>query len=128
MNKTSSHILRIGLAITFIWIGILIFREPEAWGSYILPWAVELLPMPIKEIVMGTAVLDIAIGIFLLIRPVVWIASLLGSVHLIMVLITSGINEGTVRDIGLLAGIVALMIDSLPQTITARIKSWGRSN
>ncbi|OGI95529.1 hypothetical protein A2917_03170 [Candidatus Nomurabacteria bacterium RIFCSPLOWO2_01_FULL_42_17] len=124
MNKISLHILRTGLAITFIWIGILIFRNPEAWGGYISPWALELIPIPIREAMIGTALLDMAIGIFLLFNSFVWIAALLGTLHLIIVLITSGINDVTIRDIGLLGAIVALFIDSLPASIGDKIKSW----
>src|SRR3989344_985984 len=112
MNKTSFHILRVGLAITFLWIGVLIFKHPEAWGGYMQPWALDLLPIPIKEAMIGTAILDIAIGILLLIDSFVWLAATVGGIHLIIVLTVSGINEGTVRDIAILAGAVALMIDS----------------
>ena len=35
MNRTSFHILRVGLAVTFLWIGILILKNPEAWGGYL---------------------------------------------------------------------------------------------
>src|SRR3989344_727311 len=117
MNKTSFHILRVGLAITFLWIGILIFKNPEAWGGYMAPWAIELLPIPIKEAMIGTAFLDVAIGALLLIDSFVWLAALVGAIHLIIVLAVSGINEATVRDIAILAGIVALMADSLPASI-----------
>ena len=117
MKKTPFHILRIGLAITFIWVGILIWNEPDAWGSYLMPWAVKLLPMPIGEMMMGTAILDIVIGILLLTNYFVWIAAAIGGAHLAIVLITSGINEGTVRDIGLLAAAVALAVENLPENL-----------
>jgi len=42
MDKASFHILRIGLAVTFLWIGVLILRNPEAWGGYMRPWAAGL--------------------------------------------------------------------------------------
>ncbi|HEX9664498.1 MAG TPA: hypothetical protein VGA49_01610 [Patescibacteria group bacterium] len=111
MKQFSLLILRIGLAITFIWIGVLIFRQPEAWGGYLQPWAANLLPIPIKEAMLGVAVLDIFIGILILSRPVAWLAALIGSFHLLTVLIGSGINDVTVRDIGLLAGMLAIVAD-----------------
>ena len=126
MHKTSFHILRVGLAITFLWIGILIIKAPEAWGGYLQPWAANLLPIPIKEAMIGTAVLDIIIGFLFLIDSFVWIAALAGAIHLIIVLTVSGINEGTVRDIGILSGVIALMADSLPVTIVNKIKSWQK--
>ncbi len=126
MKKTSFHILRIGLAITFFWIGVLIFREPEAWGGYISPWALDLLPMSIKDAMIGTAILDMILGVLFLINSFVWLAALIGSGHLLMVLLVSGINEGTVRDIGILAGTMALTAEFLPERLANKIRSWRK--
>jgi uncharacterized membrane protein YphA (DoxX/SURF4 family) len=124
MKKPSFHILRVGLAITFLWIGILIFKNPEAWGGYIQPWAEKLLPMPIKDIMIGTAFLDMAIGFLLLIDVLVpWVA-LIGGLHLVTVLTVSGINEGTVRDIAILAGAFAIFFDSMPKFIEDKFIAW----
>ena len=115
MQKTSFHILRVGLAITFLWIGVLILKEPEAWGGYLQPWAAGLLPVPIAQAMIGTAFLDIAIGVLLLFDSFVWLAALVGAIHLMIVLVVSGITDITVRDIGILAAAVALVADSLPK-------------
>jgi len=121
MNKTSFQILRVGLAITFLWIGVLIFKNPEAWGKYLQPWAAGLLPIPLAQVMIGTAILDITIGVLLLVDNLTWLAALFGAIHLVMVLMVSGITDITVRDIGLLVGMLAIMIDSLPQPIIRRI-------
>ena len=118
------HILRVGLAITFLWIGILIFKAPESWGTgFIQPWAADLLPVPIREAMIGAAILDVAIGAFLLINVFTWIAALIGSLHLIVVLVISGINAITIRDIGLLAGTIALFATTVP----ARFMLWRQT-
>ena len=121
MKKTSLHFLRVGLAITFLWIGVLIFKNPEAWGGYLQPWAAGLLPIPLTQEMIGTAILDITIGALLLIDILTWLAALVGAIHLVIVLTVSGITDITVRDLGLLAGTLALMIDSLPQSLIGRI-------
>lgn len=123
MKRTSFHILRVGLAITFLWIGVLIFKTPEAWGGYLQPWAVGLLPIPIAQAMIGTAILDIAIGFLLLIDSFVWVAALVGAIHLVIVLTVSGITDITVRDIAILAAAVAIMADSLPKNFTDKIMS-----
>src|SRR3989344_170200 len=112
MKKTSFHILRVGLGITFVWVGVLIFKEPQAWGGYLQPWAAGFLPIPLEQAMMGTAILDIVIGALFLIDCFTWLAALVGALHLITVLTVSGITDITVRDIGLLAGTVALAVDS----------------
>lgn len=114
MKKIAFDILRIGLAITFLWIGFLILKEPEAWGGYIQPWANNFLLLPLKMTMIGAAILNILVGFFLLINYFTWIAALIGSLHLIIILIVSGVNAITVRDIGLLGATISLFINSAP--------------
>lgn len=121
MNKVSFHILRVSMAITFIWIGVLILRSPESWGGYLLPWAVKLLPIPIEQALISTAIMDIIIGILLLIDWKTWIAGTLGSLHLVIVLATTGISDITIRDIGLLGAMIALSMEALPFKIKSLI-------
>lgn len=113
MRTASFHILRVGTAITFLWIGVLIFKNPESWGGYLQPWAAGLLPIPLAQAMMGTAVLDIAIGVLLLIDSFAWLAALVGAIHLIIVLTVSGITDITVRDIAVLSAALAIAADSL---------------
>ena len=115
MSKSSFHLVRVGIAITFLWIGILIVKQPEAWGGYLRPWAVRLLPVPLEQVMLGTAIIDIIIGALLLVDRLTHIAAFAGALHLTVVLITSGITDITVRDVGLLAASLAVMIDSLPK-------------
>ena len=122
MKKTSFHILRVGLAITFLWIAVLIFKEPEAWGAMLQPWAAGLLPIPIETAMIGTAILDLLIGFLLLLDVWVLLAAILGTIHLLIVIITVGINPITVRDLGLLAGTLALLVDSLPADLIKKLR------
>ncbi|MBI2042591.1 MAG: hypothetical protein HYT21_02520 [Candidatus Nealsonbacteria bacterium] len=113
MKGASFHIARIGTAITFLWIGILIFQNPAAWAGFIQPWAANLLPLPVETIMIGTAVFDLVIGFLLLIDFLSWQAALLGSLHLLLVLTVAGINVVTVRDIAILSGTVSLVFAGL---------------
>ncbi len=117
MKNSSFHILRVGLAIVFLWIGVLIFKSPEGWGTLIQPWAAGLLPFPLETAMIGTAILDIIIGFLLLIDidHFVLVGSLLGGLQVLGVLIVTGINDITVRDIAILAACLAFFINSLPK-------------
>ncbi|MDA2922594.1 hypothetical protein MYX07_05015 [Patescibacteria group bacterium AH-259-L07] len=124
MKSSAYHILRVGIAITFLWVGILILKEPGIWGLYLQPWAAGLLPIPLKVAMIITAFLDISVGVFLLIDVLVWHAALLGALHLAIVLSVSGINAITFRDIGLFAATLALAINAWPD----KFNLWKRKN
>lgn len=122
MNKAGFHILRVGLGVTFLWIGVLIFKQPEAWGGYLQPWAAHFLPVPLSQAMFGTAILDIIIGFLFLVDILTWLASLLAIIHLIIVLTVSGITDITVRDIAILAAALAIFLDSLPKNFLEKFK------
>lgn len=118
MNKKAFNILRLGLAITFIWIGVMILQDPIAWAGYIQPWALKFIPGSLSLNMQITGIMDVAVGLLLLVNSTVWIGALFGAVHLVVVLITSGITEITVRDIGLLFASVALFMESMPMWLS----------
>lgn len=113
--KSATLLLQVGLAITFFWIGLLILQDPLAWGSYMQPWAYNLLPAPIEQVMTTTAYFDMATGFLFLIPHTAFIAGVLAALHLVGVIATSGINEGTVRDIGLLAASIAVVLLYFPK-------------
>lgn len=123
MKNLSLLILRIGLGITFLWIGILIWQNPESWGGYLQPWAVRLLPVPLTQAMLSTAVLDIAVGGLLILGWWAILAAAVGALHLLVILITSGITDITIRDVGLLAAALALIINLLSEEKINKIKS-----
>lgn len=114
MNTTAYRILRIGLGITFVWVGVLILLEPTVWAGFLQPWAAELLPFPVIPMMIGTGILDIVIGVLLVLNLFTWLAALVGGLHLLVVLVTTGISNITVRDIGLLAAAFALFFEKKP--------------
>jgi len=108
MQDKSFLFLRLGMGITFIWIGFYIWQAPEGWGNYLQPWAKNLLLFPIKETMLANAVLDIVIGVLFLLNKFMRIAALVAAIHLLSILIVSGINAITVRDIGLLGAALTI--------------------
>lgn len=116
------HLLRLGLGITFLWVGVMIFQDPVGWSTYIQPWAARLIPGPLVMAMQATAALDLAVGVFLLLGVFVWAAAALGAAHLMIVLVTVGANATTVRDIGLLAASLSLALSEWPD----RLKFWKK--
>lgn len=114
-----------GLAITFLWIGVLVFQDPASWGSYIQPWAVQLLPATVFSTMIGVAILDVLVGLFLLFDVLTWVAAFVGAVHILLVLVASGITDITIRDVGLLTGSLALCFEGLPHWV---LVSFGKKS
>ena len=123
MKSSSFHILRVGIGITFLWVGVLIFRDPQAWGTLLQPWAAGLIGSSLEQAMISAAILDLAVGGLLLINVFVWPAAILGAFHLAIVLTTVGINAITFRDIGLLAGTLALAVHAWPAWLRLKKKS-----
>lgn len=121
MTNASKLVLRVGIGITFLWIGILIFRDPTGWAAFIQPWAAKLIPGSIQTAMLQTAVLDMIIGVLLILGLWTWLASLLGVIHLIIVLVTAGITDVTARDIGLLAASLSLFLGSAKPSFLQKI-------
>ncbi|KKS77693.1 MAG: hypothetical protein UV74_C0013G0121 [Candidatus Woesebacteria bacterium GW2011_GWB1_43_14] len=111
MKGSSLHILRVGLAITFLWVGLLILKDPVGWGGYINDSFLTYFPVDIKMMMQTTAIFDLVVGLWLLLDYKLWVPASLAVIHLASVLLVSGINAITVRDIGLLSALLALLIE-----------------
>ncbi len=117
MRKSGFHILRVGIAITFLWIGVLILKDPVGWSGYIQPWAANLIPVPLTQVMLVTAFFDIVVGVLFLVDIFTWIAALAALFHIATVLIVSGINQVTIRDVGLLAASLSLLVGTFPSNL-----------
>lgn len=115
MKKISNFILRFGLGIVFIWFGYLIFKNPEAWGSLIQPWAIARLPVSLDLLMKGAAIFDFVIGVWLIVGFLVWIPAFLAFAHLaITIAVTaSGFDNVIIRDIGLACASLSLFFRKL---------------
>lgn len=117
MKSYSSNILRVGVGITFLWIGLLIFKDPTLWGDYLQDWAVALVPVSTKTAMMATAALDILIGFLLIVNLYTWIIATVAAIHMFVVLVSSGITAITIRDIPILVASIALAIEFWPNDV-----------
>lgn len=111
MKHASYHILRVGLGITFLWIGILIIQNPAAWFDYLLPWSKNLLDGWAINIMYLIASSDLLIGLLLLVDAMLWLVTIIGILHLLAALLATGITALTVHDITLIAALIAVYIE-----------------
>ncbi len=129
MKNIAMWTLRGGLAVTFIWIGYMVLQNPAGWGKSIQPWALQVLPDPVENFMVLTGFFDIAIGIMLLINPLVGIGSALGALHLAGVVLGISSSGIIARDLGLLGACLALAIETFPWSLVDKFfHKIGRSS
>jgi uncharacterized membrane protein YphA (DoxX/SURF4 family) len=104
-------VLRLGLAIVFGWFGIDKFLHVEAWYGWIPGW-LAFVPQDAFLYVLGSA--EVIIALLLLGGKYVRFASIACAAFLAGVVLSFGINEVTVRDIGLIAAALALALSPQP--------------
>lgn len=126
MNKIAYNILRIGLGITFLWMGILIWQSPELFGSFLQSGIAERIP-DLAQAMKGAAVLDIVVGVMLLTGLWTWLWALIGALHLVAVIVGIGGFGGiTARDTGLLLACVSLVVLKWPSKKLKGDQSTGK--
>lgn len=121
MRKTAFYILRIGMGISFILISLLILKGPSIWGAYLAGWARDLIPFSIEATMTLVGIIDLIIGILFVFDILTWIAALVASIHIIIILITTGIDGIIVRDIGMLAGTLSIFAASVPDKLFVKL-------
>ncbi len=114
MNRVNVafFILRVGLALTFVYAGVDFLRQPEAWVGWLPEWLKRLSPLKDEPLLYTIGVAHILLSAFLFISKYARVASTLLVLYLLGILLTSSPASWIIvfRDIGLLAAAIALSI------------------
>lgn len=111
-KKLASFFLRIGLATVFLYAGIATFLNPTAWIGFIPAWVRSIIPTNIFLLIH--AVLDIAIGMWLITGRKPFYASVVAGLALLAIIVFNlGALDIIFRDIAIFFSAVALMILNL---------------
>lgn len=100
--------LRWGLGLTFLWIGVDMFREPNAWLGYIP----EQVPLGLsrEQGLLAAGVFDAALGALFFTNFMPALVGILAAVHLVGILAVHGIDAVLIRDVGLLGAALAVTV------------------
>ncbi|MFA6039272.1 MAG: hypothetical protein WCV62_00905 [Candidatus Peribacteraceae bacterium] len=123
MQRNALLLLRTGLAITFIWVGVLILRDTSMWAYPILPWAKRLLTVggSLKPVLQAVAVLDILVGAALILNLGSWIAATVGVVVLTAALVVTGASGALATNFGLLGACLATLLLTAPDSLLKKL-------
>jgi uncharacterized membrane protein YphA (DoxX/SURF4 family) len=110
--KLPSLFLRLGLATVFIWFGVDKFLHPQYWIDAWLPQMVinilDSIQLSTEVFVYLNGIFEVVIGSSLLANLYTKFSSVLALGFLVTIIIFNGFNEITVRDIGLMGGLLSL--------------------
>jgi hypothetical protein len=111
--------LKIGLGVAFILMGGNILKEIGAWAKFYdesgPDWIKSILPVSGKTLMLLTGYYDIANGVWLFTPWLTFLSALLAAVHLVQVLLVTGIKSpDSFRDVGLFFCSIALFVLTFP--------------
>lgn len=106
--------IRIGLAIVYCWFGVDKFIRPDYWINAWMPaWAqhiAQALGMSTTDAVILIGIFEVLVATSLVTGFFIRVFAVIAIVFLATGLVVHGFNEVLVRDIGLIAGLLALAI------------------
>lgn len=116
MRSLSPIILRIGIALVFLWFGTQQLTNAAAWTRLIPEFIISMSGLSATTLVHFNGAFEIVFGIALLIGFFTRITSFLLALHLLSITFTVGYGPIGVRDFGLSMATIAIFlygVDSL---------------
>ena len=115
MKKYAPTVLRIGIALVFMWFGFQQFTNPEAWISYLPKFVTHITPLDGYQIILLDGVFELVFASALLLGYYTRFTALILALHLLDITFIVGFDAVGVRDFGLsLATIAIFMFGSSP--------------
>lgn len=113
-------VLRVGLAILFLWFGFSQFLDQAAWTSWVPEWAIAFTGLEAEMIVLLNGGLEIALGILLALGLYIRPAAIILGLHLALITFEIGLNSVGMRDFAIMMATFALaLLPPDPYTLDA---------
>jgi uncharacterized membrane protein YphA (DoxX/SURF4 family) len=111
--KYSNLVIRLGLAIVFLWFGIDKFFHPDYWVNAWVPQSVSSLAISFKirlvDVVYLSGIFEVLVGISLVTNIFIVFFSSAALLFLGSIMIFNGFSEVIVRDVGLAGALLSLI-------------------
>jgi uncharacterized membrane protein YphA (DoxX/SURF4 family) len=113
MRSWAPVVLRVGLALLFLWFGYSQLTSTQMWVRLIPSWVTNLSGLSAATVVHFNGAFEIVFGICLLFGFFLRVVTLLLALHMIHITVTllsSGLNPVSARDVGLSFAAVTLFL------------------
>lgn len=117
-QNLGAYILRLGLAVVFLWFGFSQLFDSLSWVAIVPSWAVDLIHLPPAMIVLANGIFEVVLGSLLAMGFLVRIVSLLLALHLAVIVFDIGFSATGVRDFGLVVSSFVLFLIYKPHEET----------
>ncbi len=110
MKKYAPAVVRIGIALVFLWFGSSQISSPANWTGMIPNYAMNILPLPPETLVVMHGLFEIVFGVLLLIGFQTRLAASLLTLNLVHIIFVVGYNDIGIRDFGLFTAMVSVTL------------------
>jgi uncharacterized membrane protein YphA (DoxX/SURF4 family) len=114
MKGAAPAVLRIGLALVFLWFGYMQLTNTGAWTGLIPTWVTGMSGLEASTLVLFNGSFEIVFGLCLFFGFFTWITSLLLALHMVHIFLTilmaQGLNGIAIRDFGLAIAAITLFM------------------
>lgn len=128
-ESISILVLRLGLGGVFLWFGVDKCLDPSPWYGWVPIFVQERLPISIDLFLIAQGVVEAILGFLIVVGFLMRTACLFCLLILVAIIYFSGMNEIMVRDLGLTAVCVSLIISGPGSISLDRLFSvfWQRA-
>lgn len=103
-------VLRLGLAILYLWFGFSEITNVAAWTSWVPAWAVSLTGLSAAQIVLLNGAFEIAAGALLAIGLWVRFVGTLLALHMLLLVVEIGLGPIGMRDLTIAFATIAMAL------------------
>ncbi len=107
----SPVVLRLSIALVFLWFGINQIADPNQWVAYVPDSVVNFSGLAVTTIVFLNAIFEIILGSALLLGFFTRWTSALLALHIIDIFVIVGLNATGVRDFGIAAATLTIWLN-----------------
>jgi len=110
LEKFSKPVLRMGLSLVLLWFGFQQITSPENWAGFI-PQFIISMGTAAKTMVIGNAIFELTLGLFLITGLYTRFASALLGIHILGITISMGMTPTGIRDFGLFVASLVIFLN-----------------